>query len=958
MEKFFPPRVDGASSRVEAGPTAENLDTTIKKKPKEDPVGLFLDRFGKTLDVEHAVTEKIDFSYLSPAQRAESMWAVFNNVMRTAHKLRWENHEEKVSKDEINEWRIGLGAIKGLYEDEEVKKVYLDNYQRHIQESESINGDLEKFKSLKKTISSEEDLLDDYARRVFGKRGKTTEIDRLLFKTSKNKLHESREKMKELLGSNAELRVLNQYENIKVYAEQSHKEGYMWLPSRRKFLEDFEEAALFGDPLLIFGESGTGKTELIRAASLKLTGELCSESGGKNVRFSDLIAKRDMSGNEAFYRFGPLGKAATGKTTTLDKEKLNNGRIFFDDEFNLRDESDQIEMMARVASWKPGRKIMMPIIDEEEIITQNFLACASVNLASEKYASGRKNIPLEVMRKFGRKAEVLFMPREEIFEMMQAALMDENNRMRAAKREVSPAFDEKEESRTVVRDGQEVKQNVRLLKLKEQEEINGKIAMAGGFVWRLSGAIDELNKSIAHQETVLKSKGEGQYLNKILIDAGKIVGLMKNYVMSEDKISLEQFVVKYIRNQFSEMKSFSEEDRELTKEFFAHFNIDLNDDKERPISEFEIMTPRDIGLLSPHVKYEKVIDEEPVLAESYFITPEGKRVEYQIEKFEKDGLEMIPGEVYAYMDSDGNKFVHKFLGINKETGGTVSVPYKKEAGRVEARAESFSSAIKTKWRNPETQSEQKIEVDFEKSLSEQKSFYKDKLNLEINEAEVKTIWKKNYAEIRAEMEKYGYDSIIIIPNNLPEEDTLNRNLIEGMKEAVGNKKKKVEATWQGDNFKSGGSFAGVRNSYSSEYRIVLTHSVQSLEDHPILKNTRNKNIMDVTGLAESEVNRIIKSGEKLPVDCEIEIDGQAFKIQAGGQSLEEYMVQQAMFFEKTGQHLDSKSNSYAWLLKSFSGSRVVISGWDPGSRQLFVRAADSSFSRDALGLRLSRSFSN
>ena len=115
--------------------------------------------------------------------------------------------------------------------------------------------------------------------------------------------------------------------------------------------------------------------------------------------------------------------------------------------------------------------------------------------------------------------------------------------------------------------------------------------------------------------------------------------------------------------------------------------------------------------------------------------------------------------------------------------------------------------------------------------------------------------------------------------------------------------------------------------------------------------------MDVTGLAKSEVNRRIASGEKLPVDCEIEIDGQTIKIQAEGQSLEEYMVQQALFFEKTGQHLDSKSNSYAWLLKSFSGSRVVSSGWNPDSRQLNVNAGDSSILFDNLGLRLSRSFS-
>ena len=126
---------------------------------------------------------------------------------------------------------------------------------------------------LKSKVSKQENDLDNYARRIFGKREKINEMDRLLFKTAKKNLSESRLAMNELLESNAELRALNQSENIKKYAKELHKGGYMWLPSRRDFLEYFEEAALFGRPLLVFGESGTGKTELIRNAALKLTGQ-------------------------------------------------------------------------------------------------------------------------------------------------------------------------------------------------------------------------------------------------------------------------------------------------------------------------------------------------------------------------------------------------------------------------------------------------------------------------------------------------------------------------------------------------------------------------------------------------------------------------------------------------------------------------------------------------------------
>lgn len=948
MERFFP--------------KPEGSDRTIKKKPKEDPLGLFLERFGDELGVDSAVTGEMDFSYLTPAQKAESMWAVFQNVKRSMVQMRARGEKEGLSENELNELRVGVGAIKNLYEDEEVKKVFGEHFQRHAQEREAINGDLEKFEALKMTVVVQENSLDDYARRIFGKRGNINEVDRMLFKTAKNNLSESRSRMDELLESNAELRVLHQAENIRKYAKELRKSGYMWLPSRRKFLEDFEEAALFGRPLLVFGESGTGKTELVKNASLKLTGLTANETPGKDTRFESLIAKPKISNNgENYYAYQEIGEAATGMSNTLDERRSHAGRVVIDDEFNLLPQAEQILRLSRIASWKPGRKIRMPVVNREVEIAPDFLYCASVNLASDKYTGGRSDIPLEVMRKF-HKLEVGFIPQTEndpeIYDGMMAALMDENGRFRAAKDEVTPAFEkEKEEARVIRRGGQEIRQDVRKWELKSQEGKDGKTVMAGGFVWRLACTINELNKSIAHQETVLKRKGEGQYLGKVLIDVGRITEWLQTYVTMEDKISLEQFITEKIRDQFSEMKSFSQEDRELTKEFFAHFSIDLNSDTERPMADFEIMTPRDIGLLSSRVRYEEIVSEESVLAESFYVSSEGKRVEYKIQKFERDGQGLIPGEIYAMMRPDGKKYAYKFLGVDKENGSPVLAPYKKE--KASSRNENTPAALmKAQWKNPETQSEQAIEIDIEKVLVAQKQFYKEGLNVEIDEREVRSIWNKHYAEMRSEIEKCGYDDILIVPDNLPEEEILNQSLIETMGETVSGKKKKVAATFRGSNFTESGSFAGARNSYPAKYRLILTHSIQNIEDHPILKATRNRSVMQVTGLDAAEVGRRIAEGEELPVDCTLEINGQEIVIKAEGESLEEYILQQRMYFDKTGKHLDAEGGSYARLLKSFSGSRVVGSSWRPGDRQLGVGADNPGNAHGNLGLRLSRSFSS
>ncbi|MCR4280104.1 MAG: hypothetical protein NUV82_01605 [Candidatus Komeilibacteria bacterium] len=280
------------------------------------------------------------------------------------------------------------------------------------------------------------------------------------------------------------------------------------------------------------------------------------------------------------------------------------------------------------------------------------------------------------------------------------------------------------------------------------------------------------------------------------------------------------------------------------------------------------------------------------------------------------------------------------------------------ANKPESRPESFSPIIKAVWENPETNVEREIEIDFEQVLNEQTAFYKNKLELDIDQTKVIDIWNRNYAEIKEEMEKYGYDSILIVPDDLPEEEVLNQKLIESMEENVGGKKIKVNATWQSNDFTNGGSFAAVRNLYPSGYRIVLTHSDQNIFENPIanpyLKATLNKDIMQLTGLDAEEVAKRIAASQEMKVNFMATINGQEIEVQAEGGSLEEYVLQQSIYFEKTGKHLDE--NGWTWLLKSYSGSRVVNAGWDLDGRLLVVDADSASARDDFLGLRLSRSF--
>ena len=281
--------------------------------------------------------------------------------------------------------------------------------------------------------------------------------------------------------------------------------------------------------------------------------------------------------------------------------------------------------------------------------------------------------------------------------------------------------------------------------------------------------------------------------------------------------------------------------------------------------------------------------------------------------------------------------------------------------------------IETNWKNPENQKEKKITINFEEEIQFFQEFYQKHLQIELNTKEIRSILRKHKKEIQKEMEQYGYDQILIIPENLPEEKELNEKLIETMEEEVeenGEKKmKKVEETkyWADQNT--------LTSAEKPKYRIILVHSDQNIyqnEDaNPYLKATLGKNIPQlIFGISDEKWEEIESGGreEKYKqdamkelekgeiLDIHLEIQSQKILIQAEGLSLREYEIFQRIFFEKHKKHLDVEG--WTWLPKSFSGSRVVAVFWYPFVRQFGVHALDPSDRDDDLCLRLSRSFSN
>jgi MoxR-like ATPase len=203
-----------------------------------------------------------------------------------------------------------------------------------------------------------------------------------------------------------------------------------------------------------------------------------------------------------------------------------------------------------------------------------------------------------------------------------------------------------------------------------------------------------------------------------------------------------------------------------------------------------------------------------------------------------------------------------------------------------------------------------IHIDLESKLQEFLSLYqKTKLSIPPDFPDiVRDIWYRNYSEMERAIEENGFNEVLILPANIP---------LTELKE----KMEMENGYYEGTNFQAGGSFAQAISQNADRPRIVLVHSAQNLKDREELKKT-----LDILG---SDVNL----GEAL--------------------SLEDYLVFQKSYFEKTGKHLDE--DGWTWLATK-SGACLVNSGWCSGDRKLYVGAGVLVYRVGDLGVRPSRCF--
>ena len=573
-----------------------------------DPIGFFLEQRHIVPGKESAATPA---DFLSPAHRAEMLWSMFQEVKSdVAHAGSKENLAENEEKDNQK-----LGFFLSLYNDPETKATYLAEIDRHAEEKKLMNGSYEKFRALREHVRGLEEDFDAASRRLFEQRGgRVSEMDKFAYQKITRELPKARRDMTEMLAEFPLLAAQASYERVSGYSAEFESQGFMWLPSRRDILEQIETVALTGRPVLLLGESGTGKSTLVRATAKSLTGmEPFRAQGGPSTRLQDSLVKQGVGeGMVTQLDFKALAQALTGKETSADVKPRHQGGLYFDDEFNERERAVQMEIIKTVSGVRPGHKVSLPLIGEQ-YVQPNYLFVAAGNPSSDRY--DREPIDVAVRREFGAAVTVPYPEQSEnnpeLYEAMLAALMDKNRRLRFATDELSPAWKYRVEGKK---------------KIRELDEDPKK----GGAVWRFASGLSELYKSLSRQETVLKDRGEAQFLAKFVLDPGVVLGWLHRAAEEGYTGSLEELLVEKIEAKLAEA-DITQADAELVRDFFGHFNLlgkKVDAREKKPEAEFHVLTPREIGLFSPRVRYEELIT--PKITDGNAVI-KGKSVKYTIE---------------------------------------------------------------------------------------------------------------------------------------------------------------------------------------------------------------------------------------------------------------------------------------------------------------------------------------
>ena len=313
--------------------------------------------------------------------------------------------------------------IDQMYTPESEATLSFGELRKEIEQARSEDEKLQTISDALRTLNTQEELLLK-KRYELTQYNSGTAIDDQLSK----KLDRAEEKIdakKEALEYGNETWKYARMAELSEYKEQLDR-GFVQTPSRKEAITHMSELLTGGGNIFLEGDSGTGKTQILKNMVRLLDGYT-----------PEVFPSTDQSRDSDIY--GKTGLASKdGATETLFVpgmlvRSLTEGKKIIFDEFNNMEQATRLGLK-KFYDLRPGDTFTVPQDGSQEfVVREGFGFLATGNLPSPKHPD-RKPLGNEEIREF-KMPHLDHLPKEEVYDLLLTAAMREDMSAPLSKKE-------------------------------------------------------------------------------------------------------------------------------------------------------------------------------------------------------------------------------------------------------------------------------------------------------------------------------------------------------------------------------------------------------------------------------------------------------------------------------------------------------------------------------------------
>lgn len=323
-------------------------------------------------------------------------------------------------------------------------------------------------------------------------------------------------------------------QELQEYQGQLQTDRFAETPTRKTYLRKIETYWSEGKKVLLTGETGTGKTEMIKHASHKLFG-ISPESvtGHQDMSIYELLGKTGFQVQVGdVFRPAPLVRAMTGRE--------GKGQPFLFDEID-RAPNQSVMGIKTILNARPGEKGIKVQTDSAGSfdVGSDYAVSATANIKSEKHTTATELDPA-IVRVFDAPMDVDYIPAFEVYDLALSFMMDKRGGVPLSESDAKTVLKNLCDAASWIQDSYQGRKVV-------TDAATGSFLEARG------------------QATTGKSAS----LKKALLDPGRTLDMLKGWSAAQvSGISFDEYLNGRIL-EFVNNRAYPEEDRYYLTEIFA-----------------------------------------------------------------------------------------------------------------------------------------------------------------------------------------------------------------------------------------------------------------------------------------------------------------------------------------------------------------------------------------------------